>query len=48
MNILSSIIVEGLHIAIQLDSSGLTIDFLLSVGQLLMTTVNHGPLLRIT
>jgi len=48
VDIHSPIIVIGLCIAIQLDPSGLTIDFLLSVSQLLMTTVNHWPLLWIT
>ena len=47
VDIHSPIIVEGLRIAIQLDSSGLTIDFLLPVSQFLMTAVDHRPLLRI-
>lgn len=48
MDILSPIIVEGLGIAIQLDPSSLAIELLLPVGQLLMTAVNHRPLLRIS
>ena len=48
MDILSPIIVEGLRVSIQLDSSGLAIELLLPVSQLFMTAVNHRPLLRIT
>lgn len=48
MDILSPIIVEGLRVAIQLDPSGLAIELLLPVSQLLMTTMNHRPLLRIS
>ena len=47
MNIHSPIIVEGLGIAIQLDPSSLAIDFLPPMSQLLMTAVDHRPLLRI-